>query len=220
MVLEVKLKELEMTLEQIERISELDVTLEQYPTAPSIAAAILFAAEMEHGDIAGKVVCDLGCGDGVFGLGAAILGARHVLGVDVQSKALKVSHKNACTLSVEGKTDWILGDVSSLEMRSGIDTIFTNPPFGIKKRGADLKFLRKALSMARVTYSIHLAGEKNRVFLKETIQQLGGSLTQVETFQFPMKRLYEFHHKEIHFINVDLYRICTRGELNGGCEER
>jgi putative methylase len=209
-----------MALESIKRVDELDVSLEQYPTPASIAAAILYSAEMENHDITDKTVCDLGCGDGIFAIGAALLGAMRVIGVDVQSKSLKVSQQNARMLSVEGTTDWILGDVSSLEMRRRVDTVVTNPPFGVKTRGADLKFLRKALSIAGVTYSIHLAGNKNRAFLKQTIEGLGGNLTQVETFQFPIRRLYEFHHKEKHFINVDLYRIQVRHEPNGRCQER
>ncbi len=202
-----KLRDLEIALEAIERRSEREVRLEDYPTPATIAAAIIYAAQMEHGDIADKVVCDLGCGDGVFALGAALMGARRAIGVDIQSKALKVCQRNSKLLGTDGTTDWVLGEVSSLEFRETIDTVVSNPPFGVKKRGADLVFLRKALSIARVTYSIHLAGEKNRQFLTRNIEKLGGIVTQVETFEFPIRRLFEFHRKERHMTRVDLYRI-------------
>ena len=202
-----KLRDLEIALEAIERRSERKVRLEDYPTPATIAAAIIYAAQMEHGDIVDKVVCDLGCGDGVFALGAALMGARRVIGVDIQSKALKVCQRNSKLLGTDGTTDWVLGEVSSLEFRETIDTVVSNPPFGVKKRGADLVFLRKALSIARVTYSIHLAGEKNRQFLTRNIEKLGGIVTQVETFEFPIRRLFEFHRKERHMTRVDLYRI-------------
>ncbi|MHA1245853.1 MAG: METTL5 family protein [Candidatus Thorarchaeota archaeon] len=202
-----KLRDLEIALEAIERRSEREVRLEDYPTPATIAAAIIYAAQMEHGDIVDKVVCDLGCGDGVFALGAALMGARRVIGVDIQSKALKVCQRNSKLLGTDGTTDWVLGEVSSLEFRETIDTVVSNPPFGVKKRGADLVFLRKALSIARVTYSIHLAGEKNRQFLTRNIEKLGGIVTQVETFEFPIRRLFEFHRKERHMTRVDLYRI-------------
>jgi putative methylase len=199
-----------MILESMDRLQEFNLSLEQYPTPANIAAAILYSAQMEHGDISGRVVCDLGCGDGIFALGAAILSAERVIGIDVQSKALKASQRKSRRLGTEDKVDWVLGDVSSLQMMRPVDTVVSNPPFGVKRRGADLRFLRKAISIADVTYSIHLAGDKNRVFLENEIEKLGAEVTQLETFQFPIGHLFEFHRKPKHMVDVDLYRICTK----------
>jgi putative methylase len=208
--LELRLRDLEIELQSLTQISEHDVTLEQYPTPAPIVASILYSAQLEHADIANKVVCDLGCGNGIFAIGAALLGARRVIGVDVQSKALKVCQMNLLTrLEIHDTINWVLGDVSSLNLRATVDTVVTNPPFGTKKRGADLKFLEKAVSIATVVYSIHLAGEKNRVFLRNAIERLGARITQIETFEFPIAKLYEFHKKTKHVIQTDLYRICT-----------
>ena len=205
-----RLRDLEILLQSIERMEEYEVSLEQYPTPADIAAAVLFAAHMEHDDIQNRVVCDLGCGDGIFANGAALLGASHVVGLDVQSKALKVSQRNSALLGTDNTTDWVLGDVASFEVLGPFDTVVTNPPFGVKKRGADLSFLRKAISIAKVTYSMHLAGETNRAFLESKIEDLGGTITQVETFEFPISRLYRFHRKQKHLVGVDLYRICRQ----------
>ncbi len=204
-----RLRDLEIALESIKRLDKYDVSLEQYPTPATIAASVLYAAQMEHNDITDKTVCDLGCGDGIFTIGAALLGANHAIGVDVQSKALKASQMNSRSLGTEDTVDWILGDVSSLQVRCLVDTVVSNPPFGVKKRGADLRFLKKAISIAAVTYSMHLAGDKNRVFLKNEIDKLGARVTQLETFQFPIGRLFEHHKKQKHIVDVDLYRICT-----------
>ncbi|MCK4279043.1 MAG: 50S ribosomal protein L11 methyltransferase, partial [Candidatus Thorarchaeota archaeon] len=152
-------------------------------------------------------VFDLGCGDGIFAIGAALLGARKAVGVDVQRKALKASQRNSNLLGTEDTTNWVLGDVANLALKEPIDTVLSNPPFGVKKRGADLRFLRKAISIARVTYSMHLSGEKNRVFLRNAVEDLGGVVTQIERFEFPIPRIYKFHRKERHMITVDLYRI-------------
>ena len=124
-----RLKDLEMTLQSMERISDYDVSLEQYPTPATIAAAVLFSAEMDHGDIGDKFVFDLGCGDGIFAIGAALLGAKKAVGVDVQSKALKASLRNSNLLGTEDTTDWVLGDVSNLTLKAPIDTVLSNPPF-------------------------------------------------------------------------------------------
>ena len=211
-----RLKDLEIALESIRHTNDYDVKLEQYPTPASIASSILFSAQMDHGDITGKIVFDLGCGDGIFAVGAALLGARRVIGIDVQSKALKASQMNSRLLEVEDTVDWVLGDVSSLQLQCLVDTVVSNPPFGVKNRGADMRFLTKAISIADVTYSIHLAGEKNRTFLKKEIEKLNARVTQIETFQFPIKKLFDYHKKEIHMINVDLYRISSKkSEQNG-----
>jgi putative methylase len=199
-------------LQSIERMEEYEVSLEQYPTPANIAAAVLFAAHIEHDDIRHRTICDLGCGDGIFAVGAALLGASRVIGLDVQSKALKVSRRNSASLGTDDTPDWVLGAVASFEVLGPIDTVVTNPPFGVKKRGADLRFLTKAISIAKVTYSMHLAGEKNRAFLESTIEDLGGRITQVETFEFPIPRIYEFHKKQKHLVGVDLYRICRQEE--------
>ncbi|UCE10360.1 MAG: 50S ribosomal protein L11 methyltransferase [Candidatus Thorarchaeota archaeon] len=211
-----RLKDLEMQLQSIHRLSEYEVNLEQYPTPPNIAAAILYAAEIEHNDIVNRTVCDLGCGDGVFAIGAALLGAKHVIGVDVQSKALKEAQKNSDMLGMDDTIDLVLGDVSSQILRGPVDTVLSNPPFGVKKRGADVVFLSKAMSIANVTYSIHLSGDKNRTFLATAIERLGGEITQIETFEFPIPRIYKFHKKRIHLTTVDLYRICKKESDNNG----
>ncbi|MHA2426274.1 MAG: METTL5 family protein [Candidatus Thorarchaeota archaeon] len=166
---------------------------------------------MDHGDITGKNVCDLGCGDGIFAHGAAILGANHVIGVDLDTNALSVARQNAISLGTESTTSFVLGDINSFFLEDSVDTLFQNPPFGVRNRGADMNFLRKAMSIAKIVYSIHLAGQngKNRTFLTSKIEEFGGSVTQIETFEFPIKAIYERHTKQKHLINVDLYRVVT-----------
>ncbi len=205
-----RLRDLEIALQSMNRLTEYEVSLEQYPTPAGIAASILYAAQMEYSDITGKVICDLGCGDGVFTIGAALLGAERVIGIDVQSKALKEALENSILLGTENITDFVLGDVESLELSTRVDTVLSNPPFGVKRRGADLLFLSKAMKIAKVIYSIHLAGEKNRKFLRNSIDRLGGRISQVETFEFPIPKIYKFHRKRMHLTQVDLYRICMK----------
>ena len=50
------------------------VRVEQYPTDSEIAAQMLWESHL-RGDIEGKVIVDLGCGTGILGIGALILGA-------------------------------------------------------------------------------------------------------------------------------------------------
>ncbi len=45
--------------------------------------------------VAGKQVIDYGCGSGILGLAALLLGATHVTGVDTDAQALEASRENA-----------------------------------------------------------------------------------------------------------------------------
>ncbi len=51
--------------------------------------------------LAGKQVTDYGCGSGILGLAALLLGARHVIGVDTDPQALEASRDNARRNGVE-----------------------------------------------------------------------------------------------------------------------
>ncbi|MCK0163330.1 50S ribosomal protein L11 methyltransferase [Marinobacter sp. S6332] len=46
-------------------------------------------------DVSGKQVTDYGCGSGILGLAALLLGAHHVVGVDTDPQALEASRENA-----------------------------------------------------------------------------------------------------------------------------
>ena len=74
--------------------------LEQYQTPAHLAARLLYHALMK-GDIEGKNVCDLGCGTGMLAIGAALLGAGSVKGVDSDPQAVKDANANAALFDAE-----------------------------------------------------------------------------------------------------------------------
>ena len=95
-----KKKDLEIILQKLPPHPAPLVKLEQYATPAIIAADIVFNAYLEE-DIADKVVLDLGCGTGIFAIGAGLLGAREVIGVDLDGTALAIAHGYAELLSLE-----------------------------------------------------------------------------------------------------------------------
>jgi putative methylase len=103
-----KLKHLEMILQRISGYSHPRAALEQYQTPAPLAARLLYHALMK-GDIKGKTVCDLGCGTGVLAIGAALLGADCVRGVDSDPQAVKGAIANAALLDAE--VAFIVADV-------------------------------------------------------------------------------------------------------------
>jgi putative methylase len=194
-----KKKELEIMLERVEDIPTPDADSEQYSTPATVAAELLHFAFM-NGDIEGRTVYDLGCGNGILGIGAKVLGARTVIGIDRDEKALEVARLNCKKLDVA--VEFRRGDVRAVEGEG--DTVVMNPPFGAQKqnRHADRAFLDKALEIAPVVYSILNAGSEP--FIRSL---LPSATIQRFPVAFPLKRRFWFHKKDRKVIRVDVYRV-------------
>ena len=61
----------------------------------SHATTRMCLAALEHCAGAGRTVLDLGCGSGILGIGALLLGCAHVTGCDIDPKAPEVAAGNA-----------------------------------------------------------------------------------------------------------------------------
>lgn len=62
---------------------------------------MVYTAEFEFGDIEGRNVLDLGCGTGMLGIAAGILGAGNVVGFDIDPGALRAAAGNAESMEVD-----------------------------------------------------------------------------------------------------------------------
>lgn len=82
-----------MMLSTLTKVENSNLTLEQYPTGSELAADMICTAA-SLGDVEGKMVVDLGCGNGILGLGSFLLGAREVIFVDVDKEAIDVAREN------------------------------------------------------------------------------------------------------------------------------
>jgi putative methylase len=199
-----KLKNLEMALQRLSGYSCPRAALEQYQTPAPLAARLLFHALMK-GDVKGKKICDLGSGTGVLAIGASLLGANRVQGVDIDEKAVQVAKENAALLGAD--VEFIVADVrdTTLPARLGCsDTVIMNPPFGAQKAHADRPFIDLALTLAPVTYSIFNAGsvqfiETYTAERAEIDEKIGGI--------FPIKRTFSFHTQDVQEIGVEILRL-------------
>jgi len=202
----VKKKKLEMLLTKVRPNPNPKILLEQYATPPEIASSLLYMAAYTFNDIAGKTVCDLGCGSGILAIGAAYLGAREVMGIDVDKLAVLTAKKNSEELGVE--VNWVVGDIELF--RGRFDVVLENPPFGVRKHGVDLKFLNKALSIADVVYSIHKNGGINREFIRKLVTERHGLVTNIVEAELLIPHLFDFHRKPRYKVKVDIYRIIRK----------
>lgn len=67
-------------------------------------------------DVSGWRVIDFGCGSGVLGIGASLLGAKEVLAIDNDPQALVATRDNAARNGVELVAEMPGGDLSSAEL--------------------------------------------------------------------------------------------------------
>jgi putative methylase len=201
----VRKRDLERALSEIQAHPKPKAYLEQYTTPSEVAAETLYLAAYVYNDIIDKTVVDLGCGTGRLAIGAALLGAKEVFGVDVDRVAVRVAHANATRMNVHNKTDWVVAEIDIV--KGAFDTVLQNPPFGVQQRRADRRFIKKALELGRTIYSFHKGGESNREFIKRFIEGHGGRITTIFPMKMEIPRMFEFHTKKKRNIEVDLYRI-------------
>ncbi len=180
------------------------IGLEQYTIPASVAADILFLAGVVYGDIEGRVVADLGTGTGRFAIGAAVMGARRIIAVDIDPVAIDVARENSKLADVD--VEWVVGDIDAI--KGAFDTIVMNPPFGTKKRHLDKIFLRKATTLARIVYSIHKSVTRGHI--TKYLQRHGCKVSAIHEYTLDIPKMFEHHKKRRYAVDVDCYRIETR----------
>jgi len=196
-------KHLALLLSQIEPPPKPKLKWESYMLDAESAANIVYTAEWIYGDICGKRVIDLGCGSGILSIAAAILGAEWVVGVDIDRDAIMAAVKNSEKVGAE--VDFIIGDIDCVS--GHFHTTLMNPPFGSWHKGADVRFLEKALKISDIIYSLHKRSPLVREFLSRRIPQLGGLIDHIYEVDIIINRTYEFHRKRRYIVKADLYRI-------------
>ena len=198
-----KKKDLEIALQRVEPFQGPSSNLEQYSTPASIAADMLFIA-YSAGDIQGLSVVDLGCGTGILAIGAALLGASQVVGVDKDPAALRQAEQNIERSGVE--VHLLRAEVQQLDLKA--DTVIMNPPFGAQNRHADRPFLEKAMQVAPVVYSLGNANTEE--FLLKLVSSLGGQGGTQKRYKFEIPHTFAFHKKAKKDVEVVLLRIQIR----------
>ncbi|MHB8361631.1 MAG: METTL5 family protein [Thermoplasmataceae archaeon] len=176
--------------------------LEQFSTDSSLASYILNIAVLD-GNLNEKKVIDLGSGNGIFAIGAKLLGASSVTALDIDSEQISVIEKNAKAMDV--KIDTLNEDVA--EVTGYYDTCFMNPPFGSISAHADLPFIQKACEVADNIYAIH--NYKSKEFILKEYSKKNFNRITWEKVSLAMKRTYSYHSKDI--VNIDCLLIrCNR----------
>jgi putative methylase len=193
-------RQLEILLGKVKILEKPSLKLEQYPVSSEAASELLYMAGFEHNDLEGRVI-DLGAGTGRLAIGAVLMGAKEVVGIDIDDQALAIAEANADAAGVQ--VEWVQSDIEKVDGR--FVAVIMNPPYGTRTSHADTQFLEKAFQLAPVVYSIHKSS--TREFLFEFVTRSGWQVDQVRSMRMEIPHLFEFHEKKRATVEVDLYRI-------------
>jgi putative methylase len=195
-----KLRQLEMQLQNVRGFSHPSIDIEQYMTPAPLAARVIFHAAM-NGDIVGAQVCDLGCGTGMLSIGAALLGAK-VTAVDVDPVALALARENAELFGCD--ITFVEACIGAANLDITADTVVMNPPFGAQKEHADRPFIDASLAIAPICYAILNIGSISFVaaYTKDRAKILASTAAKLI-----IPRQFAFHTKESLEISVEVVHM-------------
>jgi putative methylase len=196
-------RQLEIQLGRLKIFEKPNLKLEQYPVSSEVASELLYMAGFEHNDLDGRVI-DLGTGTGLLAIGAALMGARKVVGVDTDERAIALARENSETARLQ--VEWVKSNIEKISGR--FDTVIMNPPYGTRTSHADTEFLKKAIELAPVAYSIHKSSTRD--FLVQFITRSGWQVDQIRSMRMDIPHLFEFHEKKRGTVEVDLYRLIRK----------
>lgn len=201
-------RELAVFLSKLNVFEKPALHLEQYPTDSEVASVILWKA-YTSGDMIDRHIVDLGCGTGILGIGALLLGAKRVEFVDIDASVYSILKENLKLLTdnwdidIQGKWSFSNSNASSLCLKA--DVVITNPPFGTKTRHADKTFLEAATRLSPVIYTMHKTSTEK--FINAFCKDNNIRVSWQEHISFPLKQTLPLHKKKIERIDVTLYRL-------------
>ncbi|MFX0185754.1 MAG: METTL5 family protein [Candidatus Hodarchaeota archaeon] len=181
------------------------IHLEQYSLPSDLIALILILVAE---DLEGKNVVDLGCGTGRMTLPIQKFFSNRILGVEIDPDAIEILMHLIKTHNL--KIDLLISSVEFLESFNWgkeFQTTLMNPPFGTKRRKLDLVFLKQALTFSQTVISIHKSNPATKKLITKLGKQYRRQLRIIATVIFPVFPSFPFHHKNKHFVQVDLIRL-------------
>ncbi|XP_059167827.1 rRNA N6-adenosine-methyltransferase METTL5-like [Physella acuta] len=215
-----KRKELESYLQDVDVFDNPKIKLEQYPTTPHIAACMLHTISATYDDLAGKTIAYLGVGCGVLSIVATMLGARYVLGVDIDEDALEICSGNLEEFEMTS-IDLVAADVKYLfgsnpensRLYKQFDTVVMNPPFGTKRNeGIYMDFLQAGLNLSNNSvYSLHKTSTREHILKKAS--SWGVEATVVAELRYDLANTFKFHKKKVVDIEFDFIRFSHTKKL-------
>ncbi len=180
--------------------------LEQVVTPPERAADLLEATS-SVGGLVGRSVVDLGSGTGRLAIGAALLGASSVLGIETDPELVRRAVESARTLgvSVEFRAQDVTGYTGSA------DLVVMNPPFGAQRKRADRPFWDAAYATAQHAI-LAFALSESRTFIARRAVARSAHVVATRPVPWKLPRTFAHHSHRRVPLDVDLWTIRTDQE--------
>ena len=201
------LRQLAIELERhVRRVVNPKRHLEQYRTPANLAAHMVYYMS----NVKCGIVVDLGCGTGMLTYAASLLLSLYAVGVDIDSEQLVEGMKSK--LYSELIVDFVQADVNYMPLRiSQGYCVVQNPPFGVWKRGADIEFLRAALTLRPLKIvSLHKYSDKSLRLISDLLRSNGYSVEGVVEDEIIIPAMYETHRRRVYRVKVAVV-IAARG---------
>lgn len=209
-----KQNDLQWILQNVNGFDEPKEYLEQYQTSSQIAGEIMHEISLKYGDdIRDMRIADLGCGTGMLGIAAAVIGCEYVTMYDIDEDAIDIPKQNVDEMDMRDKVQFVLVDVNELKewkcLRKKYDIVITNPPFGIRsEKGADVNFLKSAVNICNgCVYSLHKMSTKD--YLVKFYKRNGIKELNAFKVEYDLPKTYKFHKENNKVIDV----ICMEANV-------
>lgn len=198
--------ELVRALERIPPPASPRADLEQVVT-PAERAADLLETTATEGGLVGRSVIDLGSGTGRLAIGAALLGAGPVLGIETDPECVRAALEAAEKLSVD--VEFRCAEVQDFHGAS--DYVVMNPPFGAQRRGADRPFWDAAFATAEQAIFAFALSE-SRTFIARRAVARSAHVVATRPVPWELPRTFAHHSRRRVPLAVDLWTIRTHQE--------
>ena len=180
--------------------------LEQVATPAEAAADLLAILDRMYG-LSGRSVVDLGCGTGRLAIGAALLGAHPVTGVEVDARLLPVARSAA--RAARASVEFQVRDVAEWDRPA--DFVVMNAPFGAQQRHADRPFWERAFALGRTAVGA-FASSASRTFIARLALDRGAHVIEVEPVPWNLPRTFPHHRAANVRLAVDRWVLATESQ--------
>ena len=203
-----RLRSLAIQLSKLQEISSPNLNLEQYQTEGEIAARWLFDIQSFDDLKPGCRVVDLGCGNGILGIGAVLMGAGSAILVDSDEKSCEVSTRNVESLGISDSVKIINSKIGEkdIEIREA-DIVVSNPPWGTQKKASDRPFLEEIISIGTIAHLMH---SSQATHIRNFFNEFGWSSEEYGDLDFALPATYGHHSRMRGRTRASLWRISPK----------
>ncbi|MCL5101383.1 MAG: methyltransferase, partial [Candidatus Parvarchaeota archaeon] len=178
--------ELSIKLKELGAINEPKIHLEQYSTDISTAVNFLLVVD-SFGCLKGKKIADFGCGNGILGIGAALLGAGTVDMYDIDKRMVELANSNVEKINIANCKAY---RKDFFDVTDRYDTIISNPPFGFQSTFRIRAFITKLKDSATPFFFIYKLNREIQNIAREN------ELSVYELGELWIPNIASFHRKD------------------------